>query len=218
MSTNLQCMSQCHKESLSCKSRSHLLLVQQGCSHTRKRHPVVFNILKRIYVLTESSVVGKYFQVSKIAISKRDKKSKHGMLHSLSAVKQYRPGTEAKSSASANQQRLTDAKLMLYWLILLMSWPFINSLTLNCSEESNYSSSTKSNMGWEISKRTGLLLSVSRLPGLINLQSLADYGCQWLQLQFEPVLQSRYQLLRVGRICPPRKETRPNWERPPLSR
>lgn len=81
MSTNLQCMSQCHKECLSRKSRSHLLLVQQGCSHTRRRHPVVFGILKRIYILTESLIVGKYFQVSKIAISKKDKKSKHGMLH-----------------------------------------------------------------------------------------------------------------------------------------
>lgn len=26
------------------------------------------------------------------------------------------------------------------------------------------------------------------------------------------VLQGRYQVLRVGRICPPRKELRPNWE------
>lgn len=87
MSTNLQYMSQCHKESLSHKSRSHLLLVQQSCSHTRRRHPVVFSILKRTYVLTESLIVGKYFQVSKIAISEKGKKSKHEVLHSLSAVK-----------------------------------------------------------------------------------------------------------------------------------
>lgn len=87
MSTHLQCLSQCHKESLSLKSRSHLLLVHQSCSHTRRRHPVVFSILKRTYVLTESLIVGKHFQVSKITISEKSKKSKHGMLHSLSAVK-----------------------------------------------------------------------------------------------------------------------------------
>lgn len=87
MSTNLQYMSQCHKESLSRKSRSHLLLVQQSCSHTRRRHPVVFSILKRTYVLTEGLIVGRYFQVNKIAISEKGKKSKHEVLHSLSAVK-----------------------------------------------------------------------------------------------------------------------------------
>lgn len=86
-STNVQCMSQCHKESLPHKSRSHLLLVQQSCSHTRRRHHVVFSILKRTYVLTESLVVGKCFQVSNTASSEKGRKSKHDMLHSLSAVK-----------------------------------------------------------------------------------------------------------------------------------
>lgn len=48
---------------------------------------MAFRILKRTYVLIESLIVGKCFQVSNIAASEKGRKSKHDMPHSLSAVK-----------------------------------------------------------------------------------------------------------------------------------
>lgn len=72
---------------------------------------MAFSILKRICVLIESFIVGKHFQVSSIADSEKGKKSKHNMLHSLSAMKPYRLGAGTKSSECASQQSLTDVKL-----------------------------------------------------------------------------------------------------------
>lgn len=53
---------------------------------------MAFSNLKRICVLIESFIVGKHFQVSSTAASEKGRKSKHNMLHSLSAIKPYRPG------------------------------------------------------------------------------------------------------------------------------